>query len=232
MWEVLYLIVSEPLFLPSPKETLLSVCNILSKINSWAIIGKTATKMLFGYFMALVLGISLACVASRFFIIEELFKPLIILTKSIPVASFIVLVLAWLSSKNISIFICLLVVFPTVYFSVFAAIKRVDVKLLELCAVYNVSTSKRFRYIYAPEVAAELTEVVKITVGMGIRSSIAAELIGLPENSLGAELYKAKLYFDIGDLFAWTIFAVLLCFILEKTMIMAFSELNKVFQKA
>ena len=35
-------------------------------------------------------------------------------------------------------------------------------------------------------------------------SGIAAEVIGIPDASIGEQLYYAKLYLDTGGLFAWT----------------------------
>jgi len=232
VWEIFFLIVNEPLFLASPLATVKSIFALLKKSESWKILFYTSGKMLLGYFAALILGVSAAWFASKFLFIEDLLKPLVVLTKSIPVASFIVLALAWFSSVNVSIFICFLVVFPTVYFSILAAIRRVDIKLLQMCQVFGVSSSKKVRFIFMPEIADELCEVVKITVGMGIRSSIAAELIGLPNNSIGGELYQAKLYLAMDDLFAWTIFAVVLCYVIEKVMIAIFTKIKSVVQKA
>ena len=60
--------------------------------------------------------------------------------------------------------------------------------------------------------------VTACSVGLGFcfKSGIAAEVIGLPANSIGGELYKAKLYLMTPELFAWTIVIVAASVLFEK----------------
>ena len=46
-------------------------------------------------------------------------------------------------------------------------------------------------------------------MGLAWKSGVAAELIGMPDGSIGLELYHAKLYLDTPALFAWTLVIVL-----------------------
>lgn len=219
VWEILYLLVNQPLFLASPADTFIVLFQKLFKGSTWIIIANTTLKILAGYITAFFAGIITASVSYMFPLFEETVRPVMTLVKSIPVASFIVLVLAWLSSAKISGFITGFVVFPMIYFSVLGDIRRVDVSIMEMCRVFRVTLIKKIRYVYAPEVIEGLPELLRLTTGMGIRSAIAAELIGIPKNSIGEAIYKSKLYFDISDLFAWTIITIILCYVLEKMMI-------------
>ena len=45
---------------------------------------------------------------------------------------------------------------------------------------------------------------------------IAAEVLGSPKFSIGAQLYNAKIYLETADLFAWTVVVVVLSMALEK----------------
>lgn len=55
-------------------------------------------------------------------------------------------------------------------------------------------------------------------MGLGLcwKAGVAAEVIGIPDNSIGEQLYQAKVYLNTPDLFAWTIVIVLLSFAFEK----------------
>ena len=46
---------------------------------------------------------------------------------------------------------------------------------------------------------------------MAFKSGIAAEVIGVPDFSIGANLYEAKIYLDTASLFAWTLAAGAAC---------------------
>ena len=63
---------------------------------------------------------------------------------------------------------------------------------------------------------------------MSWKSGIAAELIGITENSIGERLYDAKLLFATADLFAWTVLIVALSFVCEKLVL----NISRAFLKA
>ena len=48
------------------------------------------------------------------------------------------------------------------------------------------------------------------------KAGIAAEVIGMPNNSIGENLYNAKVFFDTPALFAWTVVIICISIIFEK----------------
>ena len=48
------------------------------------------------------------------------------------------------------------------------------------------------------------------------KAGIAAEVLGLPKNSIGKALYNAKIYLEMPDLFCWTAVIILLSLLFEK----------------
>ena len=55
-------------------------------------------------------------------------------------------------------------------------------------------------------------------VGLGLcwKAGIAAEVIGLPDGSIGERLYEAKVYLETPDLFSWTLVIILVSLLFEK----------------
>ena len=47
-----------------------------------------------------------------------------------------------------------------------------------------------------------------------------AEGFGIPDGSIGEKLYKAKLYLNSTDLFAWTVAIVVVSIVVEKLFLM------------
>lgn len=66
------------------------------------------------------------------------------------------------------------------------------------------------------------------TVGIGFcwKSGIAAEVIGLPGNSIGENLYQAKILLDTAQLLAWTLSMIIISVIYEKTIISIMKFIN------
>ena len=56
---------------------------------------------------------------------------------------------------------------------------------------------------------------VTLALGLAWKAGIAAEVIGLPDFTIGEHLYDAKVYLDTPDLFAWTVAIVVVSVTLE-----------------
>ena len=131
-------------------------------------------------------------------------------------ASFIILALVWLKSSQLSFFIAFLMVFPPVYLGVLTGIGQTDPRLLEMAKVFQVPFRRQVRYLYLPAIAPHFRSAVSVGLGLCWKSGIAAEVIGLPDGSMGERLYMAKVYFLTPELFAWTAVIVAVSVLFEK----------------
>ena len=61
----------------------------------------------------------------------------------------------------------------------------------------------------------------KLGIGLCWKAGIAAEVIGIPTGSIGEKLYKAKVYLETPDLFAWTIVIIAVSVGFEKIFMFA-----------
>ena len=48
---------------------------------------------------------------------------------------------------------------------------------------------------------------------------MAAEVIGIPDGSLGERLYEAKIYLNMPELFAWTVVIVAVSIVMERVVL-------------
>ncbi len=193
----------------------------------FATVGYTFARIALGFFLGLFAGITLAVLAGRFRVVEVLLYPYMITVKSIPVASFVILALIWLTSAQLASFVSFLMVLPVVYTNTLSGIKAVDAKLLEMAFVFKVPLGRRIKYVWIPGIKDYLLSACRISLGLAWKSGVAAELIGYPSGSVGERLYYSKVYFDTVDLFAWTAFIVLLSFAFEKIFMFAARRLLK-----
>ena len=55
-------------------------------------------------------------------------------------------------------------------------------------------------------------------MGLGLcwKAGTAAEVIGIPDGSIGEKLYHAKVYLNTSELFAWTLVIILVSLLFEK----------------
>lgn len=218
VWSLLYRIVNQELFLPSPKSVLLTTFELSKNVGFWFSIANSFIRIIVGFFLGLVIGAVLATLSYKSRVIYELISPLMKVIKATPVASFIILALVWISPVNLSILIAFLMVLPVSFSNILHGLQSTDEKLLEMAKVYRIGGWKRIKAIYFPAVMPFVLSAISIGLGFSFKSGIAAEVIGRPINSIGLNLYEAKLYFMIRELFAWTLVIILLSVLFEKAV--------------
>ena len=132
--------------------------------------------------------------------------------------SFIILCLIWVSSENLSVLISFMMCLPIIYRNILIGIRGIPKELEEMAKVFRVKKIKKIRYIYLSELSPYIKSACNIAIGLCWKSGMAAEVIAMPRNSIGENLYQSKVYLNTADLFAWTITVVILS-ILFKTVV-------------
>lgn len=219
VWQVASLIISEEILLASPLSVIKTLLTLIVTKTFWFSILYSFFKIISGFIIAIIIGIILACFAYKFSIVKELITPIMILIKSIPVASFVILALVWIGSKNLSIFTSFLMVLPIIYTNILEGLNNTDSKLLEMSYIFNVTPLKKLLYIYTPQIMPFFISACSLSLGLCWKSGIAAEVIGLPKNSIGEKLYNAKIFLNIDELFAWTTVIIIISIGFEKIML-------------
>ena len=105
------------LLLASPLSALARLGELAVTAAFWRTALTSATRILGGFLLACALAVVLAALAARYRRVEELLAPLVSAVKAVPVASFIILALVWLDSRQLPLFIAALMAFPVVSLS-------------------------------------------------------------------------------------------------------------------
>lgn len=216
VWQAAALAIGQEILLVSPIAVIKRLFVLAAEVDFWQSIAYSLIRIAAGFLGAVIFGTVFAALSARVHVIRHLLAPLVLTIKAIPVASFIILVLIWVSSKNLSVLISFLMVFPLIYTNVLHGIESTDKQLLEMAQVFQVSAVKRVRYIYVSEVLPFFKTGCMVALGLCWKAGVAAEVIGIPKNSIGEHLYNAKVYLDTPDLFAWTIVIVIVSLLFEK----------------
>lgn len=227
VWQIVALIVDQRAILASPIEVIIRLFTIWQEPTFAGSIAFTFIRIAGGFVLAFLIGVTLAILAGSMRWIGILLSPVMVTIKSVPVASFIIIALVWLSSRSLSIFISFLMVLPVIYNNVLGGIKNIDPKLTQMADIYDVSFKKRFKYIWIPAIKPFLLSALTTALGLAWKAGIAAEVIGIPDGSIGEQLYFAKAYLNTTDLFAWTVIIVLISVIFEKIVLWVVKKILK-----
>ena len=215
VWQLAAWAIDARIILVGPLEVLARLASLATTGEFWASVGLSLGRIALGLVAGIAAGVVLAAAASRVRILRELLAPLVGALKAVPVASFVILVLLWVSSSSLSIVIAWIMAFPIVYANVLEGIEQTDPQLLEMADVFDVRPLDRLRLIYLSQVLPYFRVAVSLALGLSWKAGIAAEVIGLPDLTIGEHLYDAKVYLDTPDLFAWTVAIVVVSVALE-----------------
>ena len=216
IWQLGSMWIGQEILLVSPVTVFLRLFQLIPTGDFWYSVWFSLLRIAGGFFLAVILGMILVSFSVKFHWVEELIRPLLFTVKSIPVASFVILVLIWVPSRNLSVVISFLMVFPIIYTNVLEGEKQKDIKLMEMADVFSLPRLVRIRYIDFPQIFPYFRTGCRLGLGLCWKAGVAAEVIGIPDHSIGEQLYQAKIYLNTPDLFAWTVVIVLLSVFFER----------------
>ena len=121
----------------------------------------------------------------------------------------------------------LLIVTPILWANCEEGILQVNKKLYEMSTVYSFSVGRKLRYLYIPSVFPYFKTAALTALGMAWKAGVAAEVLCTPDGTLGQMIWYSKRDIETGDLFAYTLVIVLVCFLLEKLLVVLLDILQK-----
>lgn len=227
VWELVDHIVDNRLVLAGPIRTLQALAEQIVQPEFLTIVGFSFGRIVLGFLLSFVVGFLLALVAYRVRIFREFVEPLISLLRTIPVASFIILLLIWVGNQALTVFLAFFIVLPLIYTNMVSGFESVDKQMLEMARTYKLSKWKTFLYVYRPAFMPFLLSSTKISLGMTWKSGIMAEVLATPALSIGKEMATARTFLDTPDLLAWTVVVMVLSVLFEQVFMALLKRANR-----
>ncbi len=227
VWQIASVTIGQEILMVSPVSTFQTLLRLMGTAAFYQSVGNTFGRIALGFFLALTAGVALGTLAYFFRSARILLSPPLTAVKATPIASFVILALVWISSRNLSVFIAFLMALPLIYESQLSGLDGADGKLLEMAEVFRLPAGRRARAIYAPAAAPYLLAACRSAMGICWKAGVAAEVIGQPAFSIGDALYRAKLFLATDELFAWTAAVVILSLAFEKIAVRSIGALER-----
>lgn len=231
-WQGAAALLHQPLLLSSPFRVLQRLFVLLRDGDYYRALGYSLSRIALGFLLGTAAGSLLAACAARVRWTETLLRPLMITVRTVPVASFIILALVFLTSRKLNTFISFLMVLPIVYVSLLEGLKSRSRALEEMAGMYRIGAGRRILWIDLPQLKPHIISAMSLAWGMSWKSGVAAEVIGIPAGSTGEMLYRAKVYLETDALYAWTLSIVLISLLTEKCMMLcldrAFARMERI----
>lgn len=227
VWQLAATAIGRDILLVSPLRVLTRLGELVLLPDFWLSILHSLVRIGGGFLLGVAAAVALALLSARFKRMGEMIAPLMLAVKSVPVASFIILALVWVSSKHLAVLIVFLMVLPVIYANVLDGIHRLDAKLTEMARVFRVPPLRRALKVYLPQVLPGFLTGCRLALGLCWKAGVAAEVIGMPRGSIGERLQQAKVYLDTPDLFAWTVVILVLSRVFEALTLRLFDWIGR-----
>lgn len=232
VWQGAAIVIGQDFLLASPAQVVAALVRLAPTSGFWLTIGASAARIAAGFVLAVLIGTVLAWLAGLSNWIDTLVSPVLRLMRSVPVVSFIILVILWWGTEWLTVAISGAMVLPIVFANVREGIERRDPQLREMAQVFGFSWPRRWRALWLPAVFPYLVAACRVGLGLCWKAGVSAEVIGLPDGSIGERLYLAKLALATDDVLAWTVVIVTLSFLMERGVLALLDRIESAQSKA
>ena len=210
-------------YLPSVGETLVATVKLFLGTGAYesavfyrAFFG-TLLRSVIAFFISFALAFILALCAYKSEKAKRAFKPLIVIIRALPTIAVVLLLVLWTNSRIAPIIVTFLVVFPTLYNNLYAALMGIDKDLNEMCKVFGVSEKKRLKKVVFPQIAPEFITSAGTGLTLNLKLMVAAEVLAQTARSMGYLLNNSNSYFEYPTMLALVLITVITGLIIEWT---------------
>lgn len=215
IWQAAAMAVKSSLLLPDPIDTLRAMIGLLTDggfyLDALATIGRCIAAMI----LALVLGMLLSIAAYKWQVVRDVLSLPVALFKTIPIMAVAIYMILLMSAGSVPVLVCWIMCFPIVYTNLLNGLDAMDGKLLEMANLYGISGYKLSRHVYLPMLYPHFRSAMSLVAGMSWKAIVTAEVLSIPQLSLGYELMNAKYYLNTDMLFAYIIVLILISILFE-----------------
>ena len=175
----------------------------------------TLGRIFIGFAIGCIFGFISGILTHISKLLYSLLSPILKIIRAVPVVAIIILMYLFFSSSTLPILIVCLMVLPIVWQTVHDGLENTDKSLLEMAKVFNLSNKKTLYAVKLPHITPSLITACVNALGLAWKSGVAAEVICLPDASLGTLLWQGKGNVNYDEVYAVTLTVVLLSIIIE-----------------
>lgn len=228
LWHGLSVSLANDVLLPSPMAVGSKMLNQLQNEIFYTTIFSTFLRVLSGFAIALSAALIIALLTYLYPVIADFLYPLLLLTRSVPNISYILIVLFWCSPKTSVIVISFLILFPTMYTNLYQGLCACPKEYLEVMKLYPGSRLFDVRHVYLSYLREYLYTSASIGISLALKVGIMAEILGQANDGIGRQLNLCRLNLDTAGIFAWTIWIIVLLFTADRLLM----KMKRLFERA
>lgn len=180
------------IIMPAPSKVIDTVIELISSGTLWTNLAISVTRVMKGYLIAVVLGITLGILTGLSKHAERLTVLIIQIIKPIPPIAWIPLVILWFGiGESGKVFLIFLGSFFNILINVYDGIKQADDKYIEVSKAMETPFFKHVFQLIVPAAAPNIFTGLRIGLSSGWMCVVAAELVS-STTGLGYMIMNAR----------------------------------------
>ncbi len=182
-WAVTALKLISPLFLPAPQQVLHQLYVIASPqgfmdATLWQHLAASLTRIVIALLAAVIIGVPVGIAMGLNDTVRGILDPLIELYRPVPPLAYLPLMVIWFGIGETSkILLIYLAIFAPVALSAVAGVRSVSQVRVRAAQALGASKGQVLRYVVLPSALPEILTGIRIGLGVGWSTLVAAELI-------------------------------------------------------
>ena len=201
--------------LPTVSDTLKGAVELLKDAKFYSAFFSTLLRSIVAFAVSYIFAFLAAYLSYKNGYARRALMPFITIVRTLPTIAVVLLLVIWTNSKVAPVIVTMLVVFPTLFDNLYAALCGIDEDLNEMCKVFGVGKKDRVFKVVVPQVLPEFISAAGAGIALNLKLMVAAEVLSQTANSMGYLLNTAKIYFEISTMIALVLFTVITGLIIE-----------------
>lgn len=227
LWQTAAFFIANPIILPGPVQTVQQMILQLTDGTFSHIICTTCFRIQFSVIVSFILASLLVLLALKVPFVEPFLSKLLLILRSIPNMSFIILTLFWVSRTEALFLVLVLLVMPIFYSQLLERMQAIQTTYAPVFAIYPQPWFVQLRMIYLPELLSIIQASVLSASSLAFKAGIMAEVLCQAATGIGASMQAARLDINTASVVAWTFWLVLCAFLFESLWKLLFSLLDQ-----
>lgn len=211
LWYIAALVSDSELIVPNPWTVIKLTFTLLGEGATYVALLTTLLRAVIAFVLSALFAMLLSIIVVVWKQSSFCVNAIVAFLRALPTIAIILVTLILFQSTSVPVIVAFLVVFPVMY-SVLRRELEHNSSLLDVCAVYDVTPANKIKFVLFPIIRDELLNVVRDELPLCIKIVIAGEVLALPLQGIGKQMYVGKVNLDTAKVVALTILTFIVCF--------------------
>ncbi|AOZ46903.1 ABC transporter permease [Acidipropionibacterium acidipropionici] len=210
----------DPLFLPTPSDTLLAGVTMFQS-GFGSDIGITVFRVMGGFLIAAIIGIPLGVLVGTYAPVSSFLEPVFSFVRYMPASAFIPLFILWIGiDETEKIAIIILGSLPQIVLMVASNIRNVPMSLVEASYTLGTNRGNVLWKVIVPKASPDILDTLRIVLGWAWTYVIVAEIVGA-SSGIGYSILQSQRSMAVDQIFVAILTLGLIGLIVDNLLVLA-----------